>query len=154
MKSQKSLLASCATIAILIALAVLSVMYGQYQFEKGFQEGRLEALRVGYQSGYDTGFQDGQLNPAKEIENQIHNRGFETGWQSGLGQPSDGFPDNEYVVLANVSENEVLKIKGSNKTSNCYNLLIENHIKDIEGGYNESLGAGWNGPEFVTVCKD
>lgn len=54
--------------------------------------------------------------------------------------------------MANISENDVLKAMGKNQTSEKgYYLLVMNHIQAPDGSYNESAGAGWNGPEYIMV---
>lgn len=140
----------------LIAFFIAGLFYGHVQFEKGLQDGREEALRVGYESGYETGFQDGSLKPTKEVENQIYNRGFESGWESGWGQPTKEFlPEEEYIILVNLSQNEVYKEQGINKTSRYVYQIISYHLKSpIDGSYNEFLGAGWTAPEFVMIEKE
>lgn len=111
-----------AAIAMLVAVVV---GYGQYQLEKGRQEEQWEALRVGYQSGYETGFQDGQLQPAKEVENRIHNQGFKAGWKSGSGQPTEEFLPEDYIILVNLSQNDVYEARGLNWTSRyAYQIIV------------------------------
>lgn len=124
-------------IAVALILAIAGVLNGLHEFERGRQ----------------VGIQEGMLSPAKEIENQIHNRGFELGWQSGLGQPTEILPDNEYIILVNLSKNNVFKAMGKNKTSSGYFLLVMNHVRAPDGSYNEFAGAGWNGPEYIMVRK-
>lgn len=124
-------------LALIITVLALSALVREYE--------------IGFDQGYATGLRDGSQNPVREIENQIHNRGFELGWQSGSGQPTEILPDNEYIVLVNLSENDVFKAMGKNKTSSGYYLLVMNHIRARDGTYNESAGAGWNGPEYIMV---
>lgn len=152
-KELKSVIAlSLIAITILIASAFV---YGQCQFEAGLQTGRHEALRVGYESGYEAGFQDGQLEPAKEVESQIHNRGFEAGWKSGLGQPTEEFLPETYIILVNLSQDAVYKAQGVNRTSRYVYQIISYHLRSpVDGSFNESLGAGWSAPEFVMIRNE
>lgn len=123
-------------IYMVIAFFVAGLFYGQIQYEKGHQ----------------AGIDEGSLNPTKEIENQIHNRGFELGWQSRAGQPSEELLAEDYIILVNLSQNEVYKAQGINQTSLYVYQIISYHFKSpVDGSYNESLGAGWSAPEFILI---
>lgn len=134
-------------ICMVIAIFVAGLFYGQIQYEKGYQ--------VGIQEGVRFGFNEGSLNPAREIENQIHNQGFERGFNSGLGQPQEEFLPEAYIILMNLSQDEVYKAQGINRTSLYVYQIISYHFKSpVDGSYNESLGAGWSAPEFVMIKKE
>ncbi len=109
-----------------------------------------EEIRIAEASARAEGYKSGQLKPTTEVHNQI----FDKGWQSGLGQPTEILPDNEYVVLANISGEDMFAITKSKVMSReGYYLLVLNHIRAPDGSFNESAGAGWNGPQLIMVRK-
>lgn len=174
-------------VVILLLLLVSSIDAGEKQFERGKLTGlqladkgyiggyndalnnsynqSVEIYNTGIRNGWKQGFNEGinGLSPVwskpctKEELNAAHNRGFDYGYKSGLGQPEfekDLFRNNtEYIVLRTISYAEIARITGRNSTSSDAFQIIMPHIKGINGTYDEP-SAGYGMPEFLWVINN